>query len=79
MEVKDENQIRNLALLVSNPTKMLVHQNPAKSGKFNAFIEMETPEMAGELLRKIKQFHSDEFQAYWGNDKILKSSEQVDI
>ena len=38
---------------------------------------MESAELAGELLRKIRETHPDEFKSYWGNDKTLPSKEQV--
>ena len=62
--------------MVDSPTNMLVHQNPAKNGKFNAFIEMETHEKAAELLKQITNQKS-EFRAFWANDPTLKSANQV--
>ena len=72
-EHKDENQIRNLALMVANPTGVRVPKTPNPKGTgFFSFIEMETQEKAKELLELVSK-KVDGYKAFWAREPCLNS------
>jgi len=71
-EEKDENQIRNLAMLVSRPSAVRVPTRSNRdTGKFFAFVEMETQEEAKELLTLIPK--EPGYRAFWAREPNLQS------
>ena len=52
-EIKDHNQLKNIALRVGDPTGLLPLNKPGKTGKFTGFIEMKTQAEAAELLSQV--------------------------
>ena len=65
-ELRDQNQLRNIALRVAQPTGVRALDKPGKSGKYTGFIEMESHALATELMSQIQ---SDEpgCEASWAN------------
>ena len=57
---KDQNQIRNLAMMVADPTGVRLPKGQNK-GRYFAFVEMETQEQAKELLMQVAT-SSDEYK-----------------
>ena len=67
-EFKDQNQLKNIALRVAQPSGIRALDKPGRSGKFTGFIEMETPELASTLLSQIQKDEAN-CEATWANGK----------
>ena len=67
-EAKDQNQIRNLALMVADPAAIRVPKTPNPKGTgYFSFIEMETQEQAKELIEVISK-EVDGYKAFWARE-----------
>ena len=76
--MKDQNQLRNLALRVAQPTGVKALDKAGKSGKFTGFIEMETHALALELFEQIKE-EEKEVDVTWAKESVLKVAESASV
>jgi len=72
-EHKDENQIRNLAMLVAPPTAVRVPNQARDPSKgYFAFVEMETQAQAIELLALVPR--EPGFRAFWAKNPNIQAN-----
>ena len=72
-EHKDENQIRNLAMMVAPPTAVRVPNQARDPGKgYFAFVEMETQAHAVQLLALVPR--EPGFRAFWAKNPNIQAN-----
>ena len=63
---------------MARPTSVRVHATPhQQTKKFTAFVEMETPAHAAELLKEIRRQEKKEFTAFWAKDPDFAKMDMV--